>query len=107
MMSPSSCSYALRIATEKPGSNEPCVRSTCRSSALLRGLVGASLHHARAVCRRAERDVVPLVREAECEAAVAVYLNRLSDYLFVAARFAARRIGEEDAVYQKARVRGG
>ena len=71
------------------------------------GLVGASLHHARAVCRRAERDVVPLVREAECEAAVAVYLNRLSDYLFVAARFAARRIGEEDAVYQKARVRGG
>ena len=37
---------------------------------------------------------MPLVREAECEAAVAVYLNRLSDYLFVAARFAARRIGE-------------
>ena len=71
------------------------------------GLVGASLHHARAVCRRAERDVVPLVREAECEAAVAIYLNRLSDYLFIAARFAARRIGEEDAVYQKARVRGG
>ena len=50
---------------------------------------------------------MPLVREAECEAAVAVYLNRLSDYLFVAARLAARRIGEEDAVYQKARVRGG
>ena len=50
---------------------------------------------------------MPLVREAECEAAVAVYLNRLSDYLFVAARFAARRIGEEDAVYQKARTRGG
>ena len=49
----------------------------------------------------------PIDRVAECEAAVAVYLNRLSDYLFVAARFAARRIGEEDAVYQKARVRGG
>ena len=65
------------------------------------GLASSSLHHARAVCRRAERDVVPLVRDGECEAAVAVYLNRLSDYLFVAARFAALRAGAGDAVYRK------
>jgi cob(I)alamin adenosyltransferase len=45
------------------------------------GVSASSLHVARAVCRRAERALVPLVRDGECEDAVAVYLNRLSDYL--------------------------
>ena len=62
------------------------------------GLAAASLHVARSVCRRAERAVVPLVRDGECESAAAMYLNRLSDYLFVAARYAA----DGDVVYQKA-----
>lgn len=46
------------------------------------------LHIARCVCRRAERCVVRLAEEDnEIEAAILKYLNRLSDYLFVLARF--------------------
>jgi cob(I)alamin adenosyltransferase len=55
-------------------------------------LAAANLHVARTVCRRAERLVVTLGGE---EAAV-MYLNRLSDYLFVAARFANLRHGIDD-----------
>jgi len=55
--------------------------------------VAAALHVARAVCRRAERRVVSLRRDAEVDPAVVVYLNRLSDFLFVAARLANHRAG--------------
>jgi cob(I)alamin adenosyltransferase len=51
---------------------------------------GAQLHHARTVCRRAERRVVSLGGEA-VEPAVLTYLNRLSDLLFVMARAANHR----------------
>jgi len=64
------------------------------------GVPAASLHMARAVCRRAERAVVPLVLGGDCEDAVAIYLNRLSDYLFIAARYMAVDAGG-DSVYQK------
>lgn len=47
---------------------------------------GALLHLARAICRRAERTVVALGREATVNAPVLQYLNRLSDLLFVMAR---------------------
>ena len=63
------------------------------------GVASASLHVARAVCRRTERSVVPLVLDGECEPLANIYLNRLSDYLFQAARYAAR----SDTVYQKAK----
>jgi cob(I)alamin adenosyltransferase len=53
---------------------------------------GASLHVARTICRRAERAVVSLGRE-HVESEVLVYLNRLSDLLFVMARVANRRVG--------------
>jgi len=49
----------------------------------------AALHLARTVCRRAERDAVRLVEAGEAVSGPAMrYLNRLSDLLFVAARFA-------------------
>ena len=51
---------------------------------------GASLHVARTICRRAERAVVSLGRE-HVESEILVYLNRLSDLLFVMARVANRR----------------
>jgi len=53
---------------------------------------GASLHVARTVSRRAERSVVALGRD-QVERQILVYLNRLSDLLFVMARVATRRAG--------------
>ena len=48
----------------------------------------AWLHLGRTVCRRAERAVVTLVRSEPVNPQVVIYLNRLSDYLFVLARVA-------------------
>jgi cob(I)alamin adenosyltransferase len=48
---------------------------------------GAALHQARTVARRAERRVIALATGAAVDPAIVVYLNRLSDYLFVLARF--------------------
>jgi len=48
----------------------------------------ARLHVARAVCRRAERDVLDAAEQVELNPLVAVYLNRLSDLLFILARTA-------------------
>ena len=56
------------------------------------GASGASLHVARTVCRRAERTVVALGPES-VEPEILVYLNRLSDLLFVMARAANHRAG--------------
>ena len=53
---------------------------------------GASLHVARAVCRRAERSVLALGRDA-VDPIVIAYLNRLSDLLFTMARAANQRAG--------------
>lgn len=49
---------------------------------------GAFLHNARSICRRAERHVTPLFRQGDVDECPLIYLNRLSDYLFVAARHA-------------------
>lgn len=54
---------------------------------------GALLHLARTVARRAERRVVKLDAEAEINRLCVVYLNRLSDLLFVLAREVNRRTG--------------
>lgn len=48
---------------------------------------GASLHLARCICRRAERRVLPLQRNADVSDTVLIYLNRLSDYLFSVSRY--------------------
>jgi cob(I)alamin adenosyltransferase len=56
----------------------------------------AHLHLARTVCRRAERRVVALAREAHVGAEWITYLNRLSDLLFTLARLANHRAGVED-----------
>ena len=49
-------------------------------------------HLARTVCRRAERRVITLHREQPVQEIILVYLNRLSDYLFVVGRFVAHRL---------------
>jgi cob(I)alamin adenosyltransferase len=60
----------------------------------------AALHHARAVCRRAERGLVALaeIEGQEVGEAALAYVNRLSDYLFVAAR-AANDLGQSDVLW--------
>jgi cob(I)alamin adenosyltransferase len=66
------------------------------------GQVGAFLHQARTVCRRAERHVVTLLRgEPDPEDGCLRYLNRLSDLLFVAGRWAAKVHSEPETYWQK------
>jgi len=48
---------------------------------------GATLHFARTVCRRAERETVELSQRESIPPAAVIYLNRLSDLLFVLARY--------------------
>jgi cob(I)alamin adenosyltransferase len=57
---------------------------------------GAALHLARTVCRRAERSVVRLARDAHVDVALVVYLNRLSDLMFVLARHVNHRLGRTE-----------
>ncbi len=64
------------------------------------GLVGAHLHQARTVCRRAERLVTTLGRQEEVGEECLVYLNRLSDLLFVLSRWAARVRSEPEALWR-------
>jgi cob(I)alamin adenosyltransferase len=59
----------------------------------------AALHVARTVCRRAERRVVHLQETVELPPLVTVYLNRLSDLLFVLARVANRRAGAGEVTW--------
>lgn len=59
-------------------------------------VIAAELHCARTVCRRAERSVVRLGRNEEIGTPVIVYLNRLSDLLFVMARYANRNDGHAE-----------
>ncbi|MEW6655100.1 MAG: cob(I)yrinic acid a,c-diamide adenosyltransferase [Bacteroidota bacterium] len=61
----------------------------------------ANLHLARTVCRRAERDVVALSKKEIINSAVEIYLNRLSDLLFVLARYQNFVTGNTDINWQK------
>ncbi|XP_051512693.1 corrinoid adenosyltransferase MMAB-like [Myxocyprinus asiaticus] len=65
------------------------------------GKSSAALHVARAVCRRAERCVTPVVCSGEADPEVGKYLNRLSDYLFTVARYAAMKEGNAETIYKR------
>ena len=57
----------------------------------------STLHVARCVCRRAERLCVGLQKKNdEVDPLIIIYLNRLSDYLFVLARFTAKKLSVEE-----------
>ena len=73
----------------------------CVLTMYIAGLASAHLHVCRTAARRAERATVPLVRAEAVEPAVGIYLNRLSDYFFVAARYAALKDGQPETVYKK------
>jgi cob(I)alamin adenosyltransferase len=59
----------------------------------------SALHLARTVCRRAERGVVAVQSTAEVRAELVVYLNRLSDLLFVMARHQNQHAGVPDVAW--------
>lgn len=65
----------------------------------------AWFHHARTICRRAERNVISFFQELENKKSdynkkIIVYLNRLSDLLFVMARDANRKAGTIDILWK-------
>ncbi|RMH72688.1 MAG: cob(I)yrinic acid a,c-diamide adenosyltransferase [Gemmatimonadetes bacterium] len=62
-------------------------------------ICGAFLHQARTVCRRAERYIIALSHEASLSEFVIPYINRLSDYLFDAARIANVRAGTTETIW--------
>lgn len=57
---------------------------------------GATLHYSRTVCRRAERITIECSKEEELSPLSIVYLNRLSDFLFVLGRFENHSSGTEE-----------
>ena len=66
------------------------------------GSVGASaLHHARAVCRRAERSVVELSHNISVREEFLAFLNRLSDWFFSAARYENYKRGVEEVLWSR------
>jgi cob(I)alamin adenosyltransferase len=62
--------------------------------------LAARLHIARAVCRRAERDALAAAQEVDLNPLVLVYLNRLSDLLFILARSANAAAGRDEPLWK-------
>lgn len=66
--------------------------------------LAAHLHHARTVCRRAERAILRLHRREPVEELTLIFFNRLSDWLFVAARTANRLADRKDVIWSAKEV---
>jgi cob(I)alamin adenosyltransferase len=62
--------------------------------------LAARLHVARTVCRRAEREVLLGAQEVDLNPLVLVYLNRLSDLLFILARAANAAAGADEPLWR-------
>lgn len=65
------------------------------------GIVGATLHHARTVARRAERQLVKLSQKEKINPHVISYLNRLSDLLFTMSRFANHLEKKRETIWER------
>jgi cob(I)alamin adenosyltransferase len=66
------------------------------------GVLNAFIHQARTVCRRAERECWRLKREENISDSLIIYVNRLSDHLFVQSRWVAKRLGEPEFLWDRA-----
>ena len=62
--------------------------------------LNAFLHQARTVCRRAERDILKLNQIDLVNQEIIKYINRLSDFLFVAGRWVTETLGETETLWQ-------
>ncbi|MEA2626644.1 MAG: cob(I)alamin adenosyltransferase [Candidatus Binatota bacterium] len=65
------------------------------------GVLGAFLHQARTVCRRAEIECLRLSRLEAVNPMAIRYVNRLSDLLFVLARWTAKATGDEELLWER------
>lgn len=65
----------------------------------------ATCHLARSVSRRTERSIVSLGKNLNVSADVQAYINRLSDFLFVAARVLSRQQGGKEVYWNSERIR--
>jgi cob(I)alamin adenosyltransferase len=65
------------------------------------GKVSSLLHFARTICRRAERVCVRLAREEAVDPNIVKFINRLSDALFVLARWVAKTQNEPEVLWQR------
>jgi cob(I)alamin adenosyltransferase len=63
-------------------------------------LANAALHQCRAVCRRAEREIIRLSREEAIDTRLIKYINRLSDFFFVMSRYASRKAGVKEYLWE-------
>lgn len=68
------------------------------------GKVSGFLHQARTICRRTERLCVRLSREEPLDLTIVKFVNRLSDTLFVLARWVAKTQGEPEFLWERPRV---
>jgi cob(I)alamin adenosyltransferase len=68
-------------------------------------LAAATLHHARTVCRRAERRVISARKIRTLSPGIVIYLNRLSDLLFVLARRVNQLAGRPDVLWSPRKAR--
>jgi len=63
--------------------------------------VASYCHVARTVCRRAERNIIKLSTEVAIAQGIVVYVNRLSDYLFVLSRKILKDFNKEEILWQR------
>ncbi|MDR3158259.1 MAG: cob(I)yrinic acid a,c-diamide adenosyltransferase [Zoogloeaceae bacterium] len=82
---------AARLDADLPPLKDFILPGGCRAAALA--------HLARAICRRAERSLVALAEVAPLSEDARRYINRLSDLLFLFARFLNRAAGKEDVCW--------
>ena len=93
-------SYTLRLENELDAFNEPLppLKDFILPGG---GPAAAACHLARTVCRRAERLCWSLSREETISADALIYLNRLSDLLFVIARVLARHENGSEIIWRR------
>lgn len=70
------------------------------------GRIGALLHLSRGICRRAERETLRLHRMEPLQKPAIPFLNRLSDWLFVASRIASRRLHAPELLWRPSKNPG-
>jgi cob(I)alamin adenosyltransferase len=89
---------ALEALTDEYDAKLPALRTFVLPGG---STAGAWLHLCRTVCRRAEREVVALARAEKVNPAITAYLNRLSDLLFVLARYVNKTARKPETPWRK------